>query len=112
MSVKDLCCNICFFTTNNKYYYKKHFSTKKHINMQLCPEIYREICKKCNKKFKTENGLILHFLKCNVSIIDNSRQKQILQKSANLKKEFSVIFKNINKNIELYNTTKNINNVE
>jgi hypothetical protein len=101
---KELCCNICFFTTNNKYYYKKHFSTKKHINLQLCPEIYCETCKNCNKKFKTKNSLILHFFKCNtVSVI--SRQTQISQKSENLKKEFLTIFENINKNIELYNNT-------
>jgi len=113
-------CNICFFTAKNKYIYKKHLLTKKHMNMQLCPEIYRETCCKCNKKFKSKNSLILHFFKCSeeaespsspakiesTSIIQKNSISQSLEKSSNLKKEFLSIFENINKNIELYNMIK------
>ena len=99
-------CNICFFTTKNKYYFKNHFSTKKHINMQLCPEIYSEKCNICDKKFKTKNSLILHFVKCAMNTKSNTKQEKINQKTEQLKKEFSTIFENINKNIELYNITK------
>ena len=108
-------CNICNFTTNNKYRFNAHLLTKKHINMQFFPEIYCEKCKNCNKKFKTKNGMMLHYYKCTISssfapelYLNSSFSSQNKNKSRSLilKNEFSTIFENINKNIELYNTTK------
>jgi hypothetical protein len=108
-------CNICNFTTTNKYRFNAHLLTKKHINMQFFPEIYCEKCKNCNKKFKTKNGMMLHYYKCTMSsavssfspeLYLNSYQNKNMSKSLILKKEFSTIFENINKEIELYNKIK------
>lgn len=114
-----LCCDICLFSTKNKYYFKKHLLTTKHVNLQHFPEKYIESCKKCNKKFKTRNGMILHLLKCKSPIIiktpefsssslfpEKGKFSEFVEKSLILKKEFSTIFDNINKNIELYNNIK------
>jgi hypothetical protein len=91
-------------------------ATKRHLNIQLFPNIFKEECKKCHKRFKTKSGMMLHFYKCNkknelilgsVQIVKSEQSLKVLPKIFNLKQEFLTIFENINKNIELYNTIKN-----
>ncbi len=49
-------CNLCKYSTNNKYYFNTHCKTKEHL---LKEEIYKQ-CILCNKTFKSKQIYIQH----------------------------------------------------
>ena len=107
-------CKSCNYLTNKLSSFKKHLTTKKHL---LLYDIYNNniskefICDKCNTKYKYNNCLKKHLLKCkdinNFQIIqkENEQLKQALE-IEKLKNELSII----KKDIEIKSVVNNSNN--
>ena len=83
-------CNICDFKCSKESNYLKHLSTRKHLSVSLgdkkmpkkCQNIF--YCEKCNKQYKSRNGLWKHNKICNL-INENSN---IIEEEISLKKMF------------------------
>ena len=63
-------CEKCNYITGDKSNYKKHISTARHTRMTECDKSTTEStdcilsCKKCNKQYKSRNGLWCHSKIC------------------------------------------------
>ena len=62
-------CEKCMYSTKNRWVYKDHLKSKKHIAMQSdeTAVIFQHTCKVCNKKYKSDRGLRKHKIVCVVS---------------------------------------------
>ena len=80
-------CDICEYTTNNKYDYSKHLLTPKHktrssksiLGQKITPDhnaLY--VCSVCDKHYKSRNGLWYHEKKCK-SMQNNSQRESVLE---------------------------------
>jgi hypothetical protein len=83
---KKFNCDKCFFNSNNKTEYYRHLQTKKHIkNTEIaeknCNERKYE-CKKCHKKYQSNNGLWGHKKKCNFVECEQNTSIDIKQKDS------------------------------
>ena len=63
-------CSYCKYETNNYLDYKKHLKEYHRMDDEVIEELLPEnkeelICDKCNKIFKSKNGLKYHIEKCN-----------------------------------------------
>lgn len=69
-------CKICNFHTDNKKDYNKHIETIKHKNIIDFENKTKEyICKNCDKKYMSRNGLWWHQKKCiNINQLTNNNQ--------------------------------------
>jgi len=84
-------CESCHYNTSNKKDFDKHCVTRKHIvrnnlnNLeQISPKIYLpkiNICKHCNKEYKSRNGLWYHEKKCTVKSAIDKNDTQLLENS-------------------------------
>tara|TARA_B100000424_G_C22907518_1_gene482746 strand:+ start:26 stop:943 length:918 start_codon:yes stop_codon:yes gene_type:complete len=82
---KKLFCKVCNYFTKNKYDFKKHLQTKKHLNKfsELCSNTEDEndkySCSGCGKLYKYKGGLIKHRETCparNIEENDEFQQKK------------------------------------
>ena len=81
-------CEICNYITDVKSNYKKHCMTARHINMaivtggdgKVSKSIVQYSCSKCDKTYKSRNGLWCHSKKCSmdIPIIENPNNIQII----------------------------------
>lgn len=71
-------CTDCDFRTSNKNDFRRHLSTRKHLECSDLNTIEQKnstsntqhICKKCNKEYKSRNGLWYHEKKCTVQPLE------------------------------------------
>lgn len=72
--LKKYICEVCKFSTNNKFCLETHLSTKKHLrnsNPNPNPKLESEKrynCKTCDKSYKYASGLSIHTKICNKKI--------------------------------------------
>jgi hypothetical protein len=63
-------CELCNYSTNKIFNYKKHLHTEKHLKMDVCDKILKEskltsfICNYCKKKYKSAIYFTKHESKC------------------------------------------------
>ena len=53
-------CECCNYSTNKIWTYKKHLTSKKHIDILSSSPDYSHICECCTKKYTTNSGLWRH----------------------------------------------------
>jgi len=106
-------CILCEYFGSNKYDFKKHISTKKHINNMKKLEginvkdnksnekIYT--CENCNTQLKHNSSFIRHRNNCMKKFIDNDK---LLSEIKLLKNELQIIKKN--KEIEILKKSNEI----
>jgi hypothetical protein len=119
-------CELCNYSTNKYFNYKKHLSTEKHLKMTLCDKILNEsknpafICNYCNKKYTSHTYFSKHELKCqfintdNIEIIKFKYEHQLaMEKLKNKNLELMIAHKNntINNNITQQNNINQNNNI-
>jgi len=106
---KKYSCDICHFSTSNKYNYEKHLGTPKHKKMQeiqqKCGASDEKMLKNastyCSKIYKSRNGLWLHRKKCTFykdstnTFVNSEKEDKI---------DNNIILKLIQQNQELQNT--------
>jgi len=96
-------CNICFIHAKNKYYLNRHFLSKKHNKILSNPELYKEQCFYCKKKFTTKINVSIHENKCTSksTVIDGSHKNVFL--NAKIEKNKKALYKNQNNIINIKN---------
>ena len=113
-------CKTCNYFTNNKYDYKKHCNTIKHLNIinkfledtsNLTNKIQLFKCDICNKKYKHKNNLIRHNKKC-ISLLEKIKDENCKLKYDHEKKLLEVENYHLKQKINESNTynTQIINN--
>ena len=81
LKIPSFYCVNCDYITNNKKDYNKHLTTSKHknrtfLNKEIPKNLYKFICKKCEKKYKARNSLWYHEQKCNTSTNITEKEKE------------------------------------
>jgi len=120
-------CILCVFTTNYKQVYNNHLKSKKHRELHSEEEnnIHYNVCKCCNKKYKSYSALWKHKKTCLPPVEDTKNTtistelfQQMIESNAQLHndiKELKEAHKNQGKTLSLPSTvtntvTNNINN--
>ena len=120
---QNFCCELCDYFTCYSKDYKKHLTTKKHMEMDgNIKEIKKVlICEKCEKEFKTNAGLWKHKQKCNQEEPKHETTKKLteldkddliitlLKQNAELIKGQQDMMIKLTENGITNNTTNNIN---
>ena len=75
------CCELCDYFTSYSKDYKKHLSTKKHMEMDGNIKEMKKvlICKNCEKEFRTNAGLWKHKQKCNQEESKHETSKKLTE---------------------------------
>ena len=102
-------CNLCDFGCNKKGDWNRHIQRLKHIKLTQCDitvtqktSIY--ICKLCDKKYSSRNGLWKHKQKCN--FIDdelNSENDEYMYNGINIKDKDTLVLHLLKQNGNLQN---------
>jgi hypothetical protein len=92
-------CNICNIITSNKKDYNKHLLTAKHVNKVPGDTGDKEIpilrCKKCNKQYKSRNGIWKHYKVCKIDNNENNTSLHpIIHENEDFKKLILEVVKN------------------
>ena len=120
---QKFCCELCHYFTCYSKDYKKHLTTKKHMetdgNIKEMKKVL--ICKNCEKEFKTNAGLWKHKQKCNQEESKHETTKKLteldkdeliitlLKQNAELIKGQQDMMIKLTENGITNNTTNNIN---
>ena len=94
-TIYEFICKTCNYKTNNKYDFKKHQKTRKHI-LQISNNICNEkfTCETCFKNYKTKSGLWKHKKSCTENFVEEKQNiiiKNQAEQIAELKKTMSSI---------------------
>ena len=102
-------CEKCDYKISKKSSYEKHLQTKKHkiINCnKSCLKNEHYTCQNCDKQYDSRNGLWVHNKKCNVNILNDNLNKNIMH----LNKD-EIIMMLVKQNAELLKEHANIQNM-